>query len=32
MNDITITIMELPTEDEERMMIEEMRKNFEVEF
>lgn len=32
MNDMTITIMELPTEDEEKMMIEEMRKNFEVKF
>lgn len=29
MNDMTITIMELPTEDEEKIMIEEMRKNFE---
>jgi dynactin 4 len=29
MNDMTITIMELPTEDEEKAMIEEMRKNFE---
>ena len=30
MNDMTITIMELPTDDEEVMMIDEMKKNFEV--
>ncbi|KAG5673323.1 hypothetical protein PVAND_003383 [Polypedilum vanderplanki] len=29
MNDMIITIMDLPTEEEEKMMIEEMRKNFE---
>lgn len=29
MNDMTITIMELPTEDDEVLMIEEMKKNFE---
>jgi dynactin 4 len=29
MNDMTITIMDLPTEDEEKVMIEEMRKDFE---
>lgn len=29
MNDMTITLTELPTEDEEEIMIEEMRKNFE---
>ncbi|KAL7016620.1 hypothetical protein ACKWTF_010073 [Chironomus riparius] len=29
MNDMTITIMELPTDDEEVMMIDEMKKNFE---
>lgn len=30
MNDMTITIMDLPTEDEEKIVIEEMRKTFEV--
>jgi dynactin-4 len=28
MNDMTITVMDLPTEDEEKMMIEEVRKRF----
>lgn len=30
MNDMTITIMELPTEEDEVLMIDEMKKNFEV--
>jgi dynactin 4 len=29
-NDMTITIMDLPTEDEEKILIEEMRKTFDV--
>ena len=31
-NDMTITIMDLPTEEEEKIMIEEMRKTFDVSF
>lgn len=31
-NDMTITIMDLPTEEEERILIEEMRKTFDVSF
>lgn len=30
MHDMTITIMDLPTEEEEKILIEEMRKTFEV--
>lgn len=32
MNDMTITIMDLPTAEEEKIMIEEMRKTFDVSF
>lgn len=32
MNDMTITIMDLPTEEEEKSLIEEMRKTFDVSF
>lgn len=32
MNDMTITIMDLPTEEEEKTLIEEMRKTFDVSF
>lgn len=30
MNDMTITIMDLPTEEDELMMIDDLKKNFEV--
>lgn len=32
MNDMTVTIMDLPTEEEEKAIIEEMRKNFDVSY
>ena len=32
MNDMTITVMDLPTAEEEKSMIEEMRKTFDVSF